>query len=339
MKRMSTKSIDCELIANDLNEPISIQLNEEQNALFVLTNHQLTRIDLNKKEDNIELVYQHKRKLEEEDEEYSQGESDEENRVEDPFEDSEPSTDDDEDKITNRRNWRRYGYRIYQLDNPCSILYLHESNQFIVLNEGVISFLAIELENNRPFVQRASKNIFCYDYDIFKSNDTTRQSIQPWSITTTSIKDYFIFSLLDKSELYSLDMRNENIQIEKFTSTNINYCPYLLFYHQSNQIFIYDSTQIVVASIDDKTSSKIDFPFIEQGKGISTMTIDKSGLIYILSDSIIYKCNYQELKLNLIECLGKLNVTMNSSQMIVKNQGYEFYISNFQTSSVYRFQA
>ncbi len=43
---------------------------------------------------------------------------------------------DDEEKVTNTRNLHRYGWKIYQLDNPCSILFLKENSH----NEGFITF-------------------------------------------------------------------------------------------------------------------------------------------------------------------------------------------------------
>jgi hypothetical protein len=334
---MASNTIHCELIARDLIEPTALQLDEEHHVLYALTNYQLTRVDLNN--NNVQIVNQHNRKFQGEnltDDYYSQGESDDEEttRVSDPFEDSEPSTDDDEEKITNRRNWRRYGWRIYRLDNPCSILFLKENNQLIVLNEGVITFLTIQLENERPFVQGSSKNIFCYDFDIF-NKDNKRRSVQPWSITSTSTVGFFIFSLLEGSQLYSLDIRNQNTIIEKFTTTSVNSCPSLIFHSQSNKIFVYDSTQIFALSLDDKTIVKVDLPFIEQGKTISTITIDKMGHIYILSDSIIFKCIFQS-QLHLVESLGKINVSISFPQMIVTSQGNEFYFSDMELGYIYR---
>jgi hypothetical protein len=265
---MASNTIHCEIIAHNLSETTAIQLDEEHNVIYALTNYQLTHIDLNNSNNNVQVVYQHNRNfkektMNEDDDYYSQGESDDEetSRVSDPFEDSEPSTDDDEEKISNRRNWRRYGWRMYQLDNPCSILFLSEDNRLIILNEGVITFLTIQLEDNRPFVQGPSKNIFCYDFDVFNNNDDRRRGIQPWSIARTSTVGVFIFSLLQGSQLYSLDIRNENAIIQKFTTTIINNCPYLLFHPQSNIIFIYDSTQILVMSPDDGTTIKVDLPF------------------------------------------------------------------------------
>ncbi|CAF0978274.1 unnamed protein product [Adineta steineri] len=341
--------IDCETIATGLNEPLAIQIDEEHNALYVLTNYKLTRINLNNNENNVEVVYQHNIRFgennmninDDNDEYYSQGESDNEEempRVSDPFEDSEPSTDDDEEKVTNRRNWRRYGWRIYQLDNPCSILFLSEQNQLIVLNEGVITFLKIQIENNRPFVSSPSKNIFCYDFDIFNENGK-KQSIQPWSITSTLIDKYFIFSLLDNGQLYSLDMRNdENIIIEKYLNTEIHNCPYLIFHSQSNKIFVYNSNQIFSISVDDRTIIKIDLPFIEKDKTISTITIDKNGLIYIISDSKLFQCNYHQLQIQLIQCLGIIQVNMDYPQMIITKTDNQFYFSDIGTNSVYRWK-
>jgi len=337
---MASNRIDCELLAKDLDETTALQLDEEHQVLYALTNSQLTRIDLNISNNNVQVVYQHNRTLQgksmNDDDYYSQGESDEEevDRVSDPFEDSEPSTDDDEEKIENRRNWRRYGWRKYQLDNPCSILFLEEDNRLIVLNEGVITFLTIQIENQRPFVQGSSKNIFCYDFDVFKQDDK-RQSVQPWSITSTSTVGFFLFSLLEGSQLYSLDIRNENPIIEKWTTTSVNYCPYLLFHPQSNKIFVYDSIQILAISFDDRTTTKLDLPFIEQEKTISSITVDKMGHIYILSDSTILKCICQS-QLHLIECLGKIDVSMSSPQMIVTSQGNHFYFSDVNTGCVYQ---
>jgi hypothetical protein len=341
---MASNPIHCEIIATNLLQPTAIQLDEEHNALYVLTNYHLTRIDLNNNKNDVQIVNQHNRrfqgkKMDDDIDEYSQGESDEDPEMRglsDPFEDSEPSTDDDEDKITNRRNWRRYGWRTYRLDNPCSILFLSEKNQLIVLNEGVITFLTIELEDNRPFVQGSSKNIFCYDFDVFNQSKT-RQSVQPWSIARTSKVDYFIFSLLQDSQLYSIDMTNQNAIIEKFTTTNVNYCSYLLFHPQSNKIFVYDSTQILAMSPDDRTTVKVDTPFIEEGKTISAMAIDKIGHVYILSDSTIYKCTYQS-NLQLVECLGKIDISMHSPQMVVTNIENQFYFCDAQLDSVYRWR-
>jgi len=62
-------------------------------------------------------------------------------------------------------------------------------------------------------------------------------------------------------------------------------------------------------SLDDKKIVKVNLPFIEQGKTISTITIDKIAHIYILSDSIIFECAFQS-QLDLVECLGKIDVSM-----------------------------
>ncbi|CAF2811942.1 unnamed protein product [Rotaria sp. Silwood2] len=342
---MASNSIHCEVVACNLNRPTSIQIDEERNILYVLTNYRLTRIDLNNNNNNnVEIVRQHNRKFQkdnidddDDDDEYSQGESDDERdtpRVSNPFDDSEPSTDDDEERITDRRNWRRYGWRNYRLDNPTSILFLSENNQLIILNEGVITFLTIELNDDHPFVREASKNIFCYDYNVF-NNGSKRQSIQPWSISSTSIPNFFVFSLLESSQLYSLDMQNETISIEKFATTSIEYCPCLIFHSQLNKIFVYDSNQIFAMSLDDKSTIKVNLPFTEQGKTISTMTIDKTGYIYVLSNSTIFKCIWQ-LEFQLIECLGKLVVLINYPQMIVTNQKYQFYLSDMEAASIYR---
>jgi hypothetical protein len=339
---MASNTIPCEVIVRDLNETTALQLDEEHHALYALTNDQLTRIDLNSSSNNAQVVCQHNRTLQgktiNDDDCYSQGESDEDEttRVSDPFEDSEPSTDDDEEKIENRRNWRRYGWRTYQLDNPCSILFLPEDNQLIVLNEGVITFLTVDLENGRPFVQQSSKNIFCYDFDVF-NQAAKKQSVQPWSIAPTSTVGFFVFSLLDNSQLYSLDTRNENTLIQKFATTAVIYCPYLLFHPQSNKIFVYDSTQILSVSLDDATSIKVDLPFIDQGKTISSMTIDKTGHVYILSDSTLFKCTWQT-ELNHVECLGKIDISMSHPQMIVNGSGNQFYLADTETGCIYRWK-
>jgi len=109
------------------------------------------------------------------------------------------------------------------------------------------------------------KIFFCHDFDVFNQGDK-RHSVQPWSIASTSKIDFFIFRLLEGSQLYSLDMRNQNTIIEKFTTISVNSCPYLIFHPQSNKIFVYDSTQILAMLLDDKTIVKVDLPFIEQEK-------------------------------------------------------------------------
>jgi hypothetical protein len=115
----------------------------------------------------------------------------------------------------------------------------------------------------------------------------------------------------------------------------VNYCPYLLFHSQSNKIFVYDSTQISAMSLDDKIIVKVDLPFIEEEKTISSMMIDKMRHIYIVSDSIIFKCIYQS-ELHLVECLGKIDLSMSYSQMIVTSQGNEFYFSDMDLGYIYR---
>ncbi|CAF3316811.1 unnamed protein product [Rotaria socialis] len=343
---MISNTIHCEIIANNLIEPTTIQLDEKHHALYVLTN-QLTRIDLNKDKNNAEIVYQYNRKFQqsnnqnqnddEEEDQYSQGESDDERdipRVSDPFDDSEPSTDDDDETILNRRNWRRYGWRIYQLDNPCSILFLPENNQLVVLNEGVITFLTIQLEDHRPFVEGPSKNIFCYDFDVFNS-DANRKSVQPWSIAPTLKINLFVFSLLDDCQLYLLDMQNETTMIRKLTTTSIYNCPYLVFHCQSNNILVYNSTEILAVSLDNQTVVEVNLEFMKEKKLISSITIDKMGYIYILSQSILFKCIWQS-QLHLIACLGKLDVLISSPQIIVTDQGNEFYFSDMETACIYR---
>lgn len=338
---MTSTSIHCELITSKVSESSSIQLDEERNVLYVLSNYRLTRIDLNNN-NNVETVRQLNRQFQNDDidddeDAYSQGGSDDERdipRVSNPFDDSEPSTDDDEERIDDRRNWRRYGWRHYRLDNPTSILFLSESNQLIVLNEGVITFFTVELVDNHPFVKGASKNIFCYDYEVF-NNDPTVKSIQPWSITSTSIPNFFIFSLLDSSQLYSLDMQHETISIEKFATTPITYCPYLIFHPQSNKIFAYYSDQVFAISLDDKSVTKVNLSFIEQEKTVSSIAVDKAGYIYILSNSTIFKCSWQS-ELQFIECCGKLDTLIDCPWMIVTSQGNQFYICEVSGNSVYR---
>ena len=115
-------------------------------------------------------------------------------------------------------------------------------------------------------------------------------------------------------------------------------CPNLLFHPQSNKIFVYDSTQILAISSHGGTIYKVDLPFIEQGKTISTIAIDKIGDIYILSDSTIFKCIWQQSQLHLVECLGKIDILMSDPHMIVTAQGDEFYFSNIDTGCIYRWR-
>ncbi len=97
---MALETIHRQVIPTDLIEPTSLQFDEEHHAIYALTNSKLTRIDLNN--NNVEIVRQHNRRFgginEDNVDEYSQGEFDDEenNRVSNPNEDSELSTDDDE---------------------------------------------------------------------------------------------------------------------------------------------------------------------------------------------------------------------------------------------------
>ncbi len=56
----------------------------------------------------------------------------------------------------------------------------------------LLLFLTIQLENERSFIQGASKNIFCYDFDVF-NQDGKRRSVQPWSIASISTVGFFNF--------------------------------------------------------------------------------------------------------------------------------------------------
>ena len=328
---MTSSSVQCEVLACELNESTAIQIDEERQVLYALTGYSLTRIDLTKSEGNLQVVCQHKREptiADDDDNEdyYSQGESDEETpRVSDPFEDSEPSTDDDEEKISERRNWRRYAWRKYQLDNPCSILFLPTGNRLVVLNEGVISFMTIEMENERPFTQGPSKNIFCYDFDVFN-----RRSIQPWSIAPTSTDGLFVFSLLDSAQLYSLNVSSETPVIEQLITTPVIYCPYLLFHIQSNTLFVYDLTQIFAVSLADLSMVKI-----EKEQPIGAMATDKLGFVYVFSASTIDKCTWTS-KLDLVERFEKIDVPTTCSSLVVAESGTVFYLADLNANSVYR---
>jgi hypothetical protein len=92
---------------------------------------------------------------------------------------------------------------------------------------------------------------------------------------------------------------------------------------------------MLAISFDDRTTTKVDLPFIEQEKTISSITVDKAGHIYILSDSTIFKCIWQS-QLHLVLCLGKIDVSMSSPQMIVTSQGNHFYFSDVNTGCVYQ---
>ncbi|CAF1223246.1 unnamed protein product [Rotaria sordida] len=250
-------------------------------------------------------------------------------RVSDPFEDSEPSTDDDEETIADRRNWRRYGWRTYTLDNPCSILFLSEENRLVVLNEGVITFMTINMENGRPFAQGPSMNIFCFDYEVF-----TQHSIQPWSIAPTSTVGLFVFSLLDSAQLYSLDISKESPVIKQMITTPVIYCPNLLFHSQSNTLFVYDSTQMFAVSLADGTVATVDFPKLEKEHTISAIATDKMGFVYILTALTIFKCTWTS-QLYPVERLEKIDVPSTCAHMVVTGAGTDFYLSDMDTGSIY----
>jgi len=50
----------------------------------------------------------------------------------------------------------------------------------------LLLFLTIQLENERSFIQGASKNIFCYDFDVFNQDSKGRKNVQPWSMASIS---------------------------------------------------------------------------------------------------------------------------------------------------------
>jgi hypothetical protein len=91
-------------------------------------------------------------------------------------------------------------------------------------------------------------------------------------------------------------------------------------------------------SPDDKTTIKIPLPFIDEDKSISTMSVDKTGHIYILSDLAIYKCIWQSQLLHLVECLGKIDILLSQPRMIVTNEGNDFYFSDIEVSYLYRWK-
>ena len=339
---MASNTLHCEIVAKTYREPSSLQFDEENNFIYMLTNYRLSLLDLNKNF-HVKLVRQHNRKKlkrdeeEEDDDEdgYSQGESDEEDRVLEPYEDSEPSTDDDEETIADRRNWRRENWRFYQLDNPTTMFFNSNSKELIILNEGVFTFLNIRFEDEYPFVDGPSRNIFCYDFDIFIENNKPKLGIQPWSITPTSIQGFYLFSLLDGNQLYSLDLTNQKPIIEKFIKIPIQSCSFLLFHLQSNRILIYDSKEMFSLSVNDKTLNSIDISFlVGQDPPISTMTIDKQGFVYILSNKNIFKCSFQS-EMKLIECLGEIDRMITSPSMIFHQQTNRFYFSDFENNCVY----
>ena len=327
--RMASSLVQCEVVASELNEPISIQVDEERQVLYALTNYSLTRVDLTKSSENVQVVGQHKREATIDDTEsedcYSQGESDEEiPRVSDPFEDSEPSTGDDEEQITDRRNWRRYAWRTYPLDNPCSILYLPGENRLVVLNEGVITFMTIDLTEGRPFAQGTSKNVFCHDFKVFD-----QRGIQPWSIAPTSTAGLFVFSLLDNAQLYALNTSNETPVIQRLLTTPVIGCPNLLFHPQSNTLFVYDSTQIVAVSLLDHTTVNLDFP------PVGAMATDPLGFVYVFSASNLLKCTWTS-KLEVVERFDNLEVPTTCTSLVVAESGSTFYLADVDTGSIHR---
>ena len=126
---------------------------------------------MNNNKNSVQIVCHHNRKFQEDDAEnnddddhddndhYSQGESDDGLdilRVLDLFKDKEPSTDGGKEKILNRQNGRRYGWRVYVSDNLRSLLFFSERNQEVVLNENVMTFLTMKLQNN--LIVHLSKN-------------------------------------------------------------------------------------------------------------------------------------------------------------------------------------
>ena len=334
--------IQSEIIVRDLYEPTSIQLDEDHHALYALGNAQLFRFDLTDNDHKPQIVCQHNRKLlgiqtNSDDEHYSQGESDDDRdipRVTDPYDDSEPSTDDDEESSANRRSWRRDAWRPYKFDNPCSILFLPNNHRFIVLNEGVITILSIEMENGRPFVQGASQHIFCYEYDIFQN----KQSIQPWSIAPTAIDGIFVFSLLDSPQLYIIDIRQDKATIDHFMSVSITWCPTLLFHSLSNRLLVYDNNQVWAISMLDKSVMQLTLPKPQQENAINSITIDKQGYIYVLSNGTIFKYQW-ETHLQLVESFNDSKNTSSSYlHLIVSNAGDEFYLSNMNSGSIDRWK-
>ena len=339
---MASNTLHCEIVAKTYREPSSLQFDEENNFIYMLTNYRLSLLDLNNN-CRVKLVRQHNRKKfkpneeekdDDDDDEYSQGESDED-RVEDPYEDSEPSTGDDEESIADRRNWRREAWRFYRLDNPTTMFFNSNSKELIVLNEGVFTFLKINFENEHPFVDGPSRSIFCYDFELFIENNKPKVGIQPWSITPTSTQGFYLFSLLDGQQLYSLDLTNPKPIIEKFIEIPIKSCSYLHFHPESNRILIYDSKEMFSLSVKDKTLNSIDISFlVGQDPPISTMTIDKQGFIYILSNKNIFKCSFQS-EMKLIECLGEIDRMITSPSMIFHQQTNRFYISDFENNCVY----
>ena len=80
-------------------------------------------------------------------------------------------------------------------------------------------------------------------------------------------------------------------------------------------MIIYYSKQMFSLSVKEKTLDPIEISFLGQDKPISTMTIDKHGLIYILSEKNIFKSSYQS-KMELIECLGEINQLITSLSVI-----------------------
>ena len=331
-----------EVIAHDLYEPTSMQLDEEHHALYVLGNARMIRFDLTDSNRQPQVIGQHNRKLlglptNSDDESYSQGESDDDRdnpRVTDPNDDSEPSTDDDEESIADRRSWRREAWRLYKFDNPCSILFLPASHRFIVLNEGVISIVAIDMENGRPFVQGPSRNIFCYECDVFQN----KQGIQPWSIAPTAVDGVFIFSLLQSAQLYTLDIRQDKATIEDFITVPIAWCPTLLYHPSSQQLLVYDNNQLWAIAMVDKSIARLALPDLEQENAITAIAKDQQDYIYVLSNSTIFKYQWQA-QWQLVERFNDPNSTSSSYlHLIVSGMGDEFYLSNTHTGSIDRWK-
>jgi hypothetical protein len=225
---MASDILHSEVMVGDPFELTAIQLDEEHNVIYALTMCHLIRIDLNKNNNNVQIVYQHNRKfqgIDTKDDEFSQGEFDDCCEISDSVED----IDDDGQTTTNRRNWQTHGWRPYPLYSPYSMQFVSNNNQLVVLNQGVFTFLTIELEDSRSFVQGPSKNIFCNDFNMFNI-DGKPHGLQPWSLAPTSTVDFFIFSFIECPQLYSLDVRNENHAIQKFIMTTLDHCPCLLFH-------------------------------------------------------------------------------------------------------------
>ncbi|CAF0935412.1 unnamed protein product, partial [Didymodactylos carnosus] len=314
-----------------------------------------------------QLVHQHNRKLkrkknesyksrkeqkienENDEDNYSQGSSDEENghHVSDPDDDSEPTTNDDEETIADRRNWRRKGYRLYRLDNPTSILIEQRTTtaatneaatELIVLNEGVFTRIKVAMEESVPFVQGMSQNIFCGDFPIFQEK-LTRTGVQAWSIAKLpdSSSDY-VFSLLDGPELYLLKTN----AIELFTKTPIEICPYLIYHSKLNLIFAYESKQILTITNEGIVEkSRLFEKYIDDQKIIS-MTFDGEGMIYILIQYTRLDIDqYSILKFDQkVEFIEKIKSNQSHykiiTHMVVSSDGRTFYFSDYDDGTVFK---